>query len=208
MPDIMLGYGSIFNKLSRNASGTTGTAHPAYVSNLSRGWTIQSRKDRYTGLGAQLVPEAMMNCVLVEIEPTELWKFDVRELVHGYAKILVETNAIRSTSEWTVPSDANVWAYTTTQPRMASREYPISQHYLDICMLGCLDYGVAFAEDFVRTTDGWSYPWLNDRTNPRRTSDASTKEAKQAADKDDCLEIVDQILARVRPLEFSRRLNG
>ena len=42
--------------------------------------------------------------------------------------------------------------------------YPILQSYIDICILGCLEYGTEAAEKFVESTAGWSDAvWLNDR---------------------------------------------
>ena len=54
-------------------------------------------------------------------------------------------------------------------------ENPIVQSYVDIFITGCLELQARVADpdlDFVaqcvRTTDGWSKHWVNDRLQPRR----------------------------------------
>lgn len=49
-----------------------------------------------------------------------------------------------------------------------SVDYPILQTYIDICILGCLEYGEAFASEFIQTTFLWSRYWLNERELARR----------------------------------------
>ncbi|KAJ3156152.1 hypothetical protein HDU86_004120 [Geranomyces michiganensis] len=40
---------------------------------------------------------------------------------------------------------------------------PIPQSYVDVVLEGCLEYGPAFAADFVLHTKGWEGVWVNDR---------------------------------------------
>ena len=50
----------------------------------------------------------------------------------------------------------------------AQAQYPICQTYVDTCLVGCLEHGgEAFADDFIRKTDGWNEFWINDRTAPK-----------------------------------------
>ena len=44
----------------------------------------------------------------------------------------------------------------------------ILQSYVDICVNGCLEYGLDFLRRFVHTTGNWSRYWLNDRIIARR----------------------------------------
>ena len=42
--------------------------------------------------------------------------------------------------------------------------FPILQSYIDICILGCLEYGEEAAKEFIQSTQGWQQAvWLNDR---------------------------------------------
>ena len=49
-----------------------------------------------------------------------------------------------------------------------SYEYPILQTYIDVCILGCLEYGEKFATEFIQTTFLWTKFWLNERELSRR----------------------------------------
>lgn len=49
-----------------------------------------------------------------------------------------------------------------------SLHYPILQTYVDVCITGCLEFGVDFAREFIATTFLWSPFWLNERTLARR----------------------------------------
>jgi len=49
-----------------------------------------------------------------------------------------------------------------------SVKYPILQTYVDVCITGCLEYGEAFAREFIATTFLWSAYWLNERELARR----------------------------------------
>ena len=49
-----------------------------------------------------------------------------------------------------------------------SREYPILQSYIDVCLSGCLEFGEDFAREFLETTFEWSQFRINDRVLARR----------------------------------------
>jgi hypothetical protein len=49
-----------------------------------------------------------------------------------------------------------------------SYEYPILQTYIDVVILGCLEYGEKFAIEFIKTTFLWTKFWLNERELSRR----------------------------------------
>jgi len=90
------------------------------------------------------------------------------------------------------PAQANVVIYAisphTSLP--ADADHPILLSYLDVVMQGYLrEYGVAGADDFVASTDGWQAPVLDDRAKPRyaRAQKLSAEERG----------IVDEMLSRV-----------
>ena len=39
---------------------------------------------------------------------------------------------------------------------------------VDVCLLGCLEFGEEFVKEFIQSTSGWDGPWLNDRKTGRR----------------------------------------
>ena len=55
-----------------------------------------------------------------------------------------------------------------------TRDFPIVQSYVDICLTGCLQIeqgfpdAEGFAVEFITSTQEWSKYWENDRTYPRR----------------------------------------
>lgn len=59
-------------------------------------------------------------------------------------------------------------AYKARSVEPVNIHYPILQTYLDTCLKGYLEYGEAFAIEFLETTTGWSKFWLNDREVARR----------------------------------------
>jgi len=75
-----------------------------------------------------------------------------------------------------------------------SQESPISQSYVDLVLKGGLEFGEDFAEEFIKTTKQWDYPWINNRSNSSNPVN-STETA-----------IIDKILKKVIPKEFKRRI--
>ena len=45
-------------------------------------------------------------------------------------------------------------------------DLPISQAYLDVILLGCVEVGEGFAREFLQSTHLWQ-DWHNDRLQPR-----------------------------------------
>ena len=76
----------------------------------------------------------------------------------------------------------------------ASHAYPILQTYVDICVLGCLEFSREFAVEFIQSTVGWDGPWLNDRPVPRRPWVHQPK-----------YKVIDQLLKDTIPEQFKCR---
>jgi hypothetical protein len=77
----------------------------------------------------------------------------------------------------TLPAPSQIWIYVNKPDTLAlpDAEHPIVQSYVDIFITGCMelqarvaDPSIDFVEECVRTTDGWSKHWVNDRPMPRR----------------------------------------
>lgn len=167
MKHFLFGYGSLINRQSRIATGKTGTAIPALVKGFQRAWIVRSPEMGITGVGVVPKCESLCNGVLVEIEEQEILLFDKRELEgtgYNYERKEIPHSQI---IEGGVPDDAKVWIYVVKRPSTPNWDYPIAQSYLDVILVGCFDFGYQFAAQFVQLTDGWSYPWINDRKCPR-----------------------------------------
>ena len=97
--------------------------------------------------------------------------FDERE--EGYFRLRLELNQLEPLSWQNLPQGEDIIIYVyclnvENQKQKATYELPILQSYVDVCIKGCLEYGSEFADEFIKTTKGWSKFWLNDRILPRR----------------------------------------
>lgn len=92
---------------------------------------------------------------------------DAREA--GYTRVRV-TGSVEALGWQRLPVEgASFWLYANDAGCPPCPRYPIVQSYVDVCILGCLEHGREFAQEFVRSTGGWEgAPWLNDRALPRR----------------------------------------
>ena len=163
----LFGYGSLINQESRSITGITKNPVVVTVRGFERSWCVQSPSMRLTGLGIFPNADARCNGVLVELDPDQLAAFDERELGgsdENYARVQVPHRAVEGPS---LPGSAIVWAYIVRKPSLPTSPFPIAQSYLDVILMGCLDFGEPFAAEFVGTTSGWDSPWVDDRSSPR-----------------------------------------
>lgn len=193
----LFGYGSLINQESRSITGITKNPVVITVQGFERSWCVQSPSMRLTGLG--IFPNADTHCngVLVELDPDQLAAFDERELGgsdENYARVQVLRQAIEGPS---LPEAAIVWAYIVRKPSLPTPPFPIAQSYLDVILMGCLEFGESFADEFVRTTSGWDSPWVDDRSSPRYVRHLAAGVA---------LSRVDDVLKQVIPARLAHRI--
>ncbi|MCB1034395.1 MAG: hypothetical protein KDD47_11245, partial [Acidobacteria bacterium] len=98
----------------------------------------------------------------------------------GYRRCQIERSDIRMMDGRSEPPEGVFWAYINNFPperipdNIPSRQFPMVQSYVDICVNGCLEVegkyptAAGFAQLFVTTTDAWNEFWVNDRIYPRR----------------------------------------
>lgn len=94
----------------------------------------------------------------------------VDEREEGYARVAVPWEQVEAIS-WNAlpdPGRSRLWMYVPDQSAGPTRDYPILQTYLDVCLTGCLEFGEDFTEEFLETTFGWNAFWINDRVLARR----------------------------------------
>merc|ERR1712187_978804 len=128
---------------------------------------------------------------------------DARE--EGYTRVRIEAKHLKPLGWPKLPPDAKVWMYIPNGHdenktpgvalRPASFKFPMLQSYIDVCILGCLEYSEEFAIEFINTTSGWDGPWLNDRKLARRPW------VHQPSYK-----VIDELLKRIIPDEFKNRM--
>ena len=177
----IFGYGSLVNRQSRASSSTPDTfmhdAIPATVVpsdrlSLRRMWNFRSAKGGFTALGLRIMDTKEdgipINGVIYPVATADLPELKRREVgydMHELSRLDVVMDG------WQVlPNDARIYVFVP-QPRfdaLPDAEFPMLQSYIDICILGFLDYGKDYARRFIESTDGWSHHWLDDRLLPRR----------------------------------------
>ncbi|MCZ6787253.1 MAG: gamma-glutamylcyclotransferase, partial [Planctomycetota bacterium] len=176
----IFGYGSLINSESRAA--TAGMPTPSIPVRVAaslgfvRTWNFHAPSG-FTALGLRPVKSGEagipINGVIYRVEGA-MEAFDERE--EGYDRLEVTRDKIEALFESALPpASAKIWVYVPQParpgqpgPQLPSRDYPLSQSYIDVCLDGALEYNEAFAQEFLRTTEGWSAYWLNDRLLPRR----------------------------------------
>ena len=64
-------------------------------------------------------------------------------------------------------SHHQLWLCETLLCHHPSSDFPVSQTYIDTCLVGCLEHGgISEATAFIEHTHGWNHPRINDRVNP------------------------------------------
>lgn len=159
----IFGYGSLINSISRDATGETGRAWPVEVSGYARHWAVMSPDFGMSSVAVVSDVEASCNGVVVEIDPGQIPHFDKRE--SGYQRAALELRQLNCL-DGELP-EGQIWLYHTSAVTNPTGQCPIALSYLDVIMAGCLEYGEAFAERFLATTQGWQWPLINDRPSPR-----------------------------------------
>lgn len=212
MSDYIFGYGSPISTESRNSSGETLECCEARANDLKREWNLAVPKYEQRGiigLGAVVSPRHTCNGVLFKCK--NINDYIKREEKYGYKKVALWRKDLElmqyDTTDIIPPihprknpvilalSD-NIWYFSPFKTSLPSKETPIRQSYLDICIMGCLEYSLDFAIEFIRTTNNWAY-WTNDRKNP--VFPDKIKKIYPG--------LIDDLLKQVIPDAFSKRIN-
>jgi hypothetical protein len=175
-PQYIVGYGSLMEASSKRMTEPNADINlPISVVGFQRSWNTHGVYPT-TFLGVRPSTSASMVAVLYRafLDNGKLGA-DARE--RSYCRIAVEPDSINMLDGSTVPSASQIWIYVTKPDLVAppDDQYPITQSYVDIFMTGCLqlqarvsESHIDFVEQCVRTTEGWSTHWVNDRIYPRR----------------------------------------
>ena len=175
-PQYIVGYGSLMQSSSkRMTEPNAGINLPILVTGFQRAWNTHGVYPT-TYLGVQPSKSARMAAALYRdfLHDGKLGA-DAREI--DYCRAAVAPASIEMLDASTVPSPSQVWIYVNKPESLAppDAENPIVQSYVDIFITGCLelqprvaDPDLDFVAQCVRTTEGWSKHWVNDRPMPRR----------------------------------------
>lgn len=149
------------NSTSRALTGQAGKTIPAIASGLVRHWGKVN--DSYTASPLVAEPgDGVVNGVLLEIEPKELYSFDQREV--GYHRVALTHPQIDVQHQ--INPSAEIWVYVKEKPQSPCHQVPVLQTYIDTVLAGCLEVSEEFAHLFIQHTLNWHAPVLNDREAP------------------------------------------
>ncbi len=165
----IFGYGSLVNAESRAASfncmQSVVAARISAEFGYKRVWNYKG--PGFTALGLQKTDSPMsINGIIYSVHADDMSVWDQREKY--YNRIELPWTFVESVDWMNLPKDGKLWVYIPKAHYLASPSHPLIQSYIDICVTGFLDYGEAFAVEFLQTTDNWSMYWLNDRLVARR----------------------------------------
>ncbi|TCT02597.1 gamma-glutamylcyclotransferase family protein [Aquabacter spiritensis] len=177
--DFIFGYGSLINTPSRESTGRPGMGVvPARLSpdfGLIRSWCARGGNFTALGLRPRGAGEAgaSINGVVFPVDAELLPRFDRRE--GGYDRVAVARPLIEPLSWQGLPETGTIWAYVPKHvadaaavPLLPDAHRPLVQSYIDLVLLGALEYGESYAAELIATTADWGAFWLNDRETARR----------------------------------------
>lgn len=183
MKNYIFGYGSLIERASRlRTTPEAKVVFPVKLKGFKRGWFARTGVPGIstTFLGCMTDENSYVNGVIYEVTHQDIEKTDERET--GYERIKINYSDIEDYS-CQIERKSSIWIYANMfkdnvipKDNFPSKEFPIVQSYVDICVNGCLEiedlYPNAkkenFTADFIQTTQYWSKFWVNDRIYPRR----------------------------------------
>lgn len=197
----VFGFGSLINRASRFVTlRRHSEAVPVVVKGLRRAWSARVPVYRMTALGVAIDPRGHCNGVVFPTDARGLALLDKREIAWTrgqYRRVLLHPRRFGIRPR--LPAGARVWCYVPKRHEVPDEQCPIAQTYVDIVMYGCASFGDGFAREFLKSTHGWSGPWIEDRATLRYPRYRRSP-AEHAA--------VDRIIGDVLPAEFARRIPG
>lgn len=160
----IFGYGSLINSNTRDLTGKTEEEIPVEVEGFIRRWNVHIERQSRSTFGLEERKDSKCNGVLISVTDENLAKFDQRESPEYTRE---EVNSDRIITKDNFDQKKPIWIYLPKNAKLADKENPIVQSYLDVTIAGCLQAGKQFTKKFLETTIDWGRPWLNDRDNPR-----------------------------------------
>ncbi|MFV1494944.1 gamma-glutamylcyclotransferase family protein [Phaeobacter sp. JH20_02] len=152
------GYGSLVNTRTHGY----GQARPARLSGWRRAW-VHTDLRPVAFLSAVPCDRTTIDGLIAEVPGADWAALDDREFAY---ERLPAGGAVQH--DLNPETDIAVYAVPGHSQRAASLRHPILLSYLDVVIQGYLDvFGADGVAAFVRTTDGWDAPILNDRSAPR-----------------------------------------
>jgi hypothetical protein len=95
-----------------------------------------------------------------------------------------------SSNTTTTSADVNVWVYVPQTSDPPTKEYPIIQSYVDICMRGCLSISKKFLHEFLKTTYGWNPQEIIDLMKRQHQQQQQQQQQEDRKDKNGSTSII------------------
>jgi hypothetical protein len=169
----LVGYGSLLSHDSRSRHSNIFCPNmPITVNGWQREWLARGMAHLQTALGVSQVETASLNAVLLRIEQISP---ELRDREQDYQFVEVDPSCIEAAQESELaqtelaniranPDTCKIFICANLNKIPANSQYPIYQTYIDTCLVGCFDMGVAnFATEFIQNTHFWEHGWINDR---------------------------------------------
>ena len=173
----IVAYGGFLYRESRKSTPyELKLAQPVWVDGYKRGWLTRSKPDvvRITELGVVPSPGDKFNGVLLNVNAKRLKALDRDPDKKYYCRVRLKRSLVSSISGQVPLPDGEYWFYETRKKHRAEEplaNYPIYQSQVDEFLTGCIEQSERFklpdfADQCMKTTQGWSSNWVNDRDRP------------------------------------------
>lgn len=200
----LVGYGSLLSHDSRSRySNIFCPDMPIVVHGWQREWLARGMAHLQTALGVSEVAAASLNAVLLRIEQIspelrdreqdyQFVEVDPSSIVAPKGSVLAQAELAKIRAN---PDTCKIFICANMNKLQANSHYPIYQTYIDTCLVGCFDMGVAdFASTFIQSTHFWEHGWINDRHNALYAKPAVVTQQQQQQ--------IDQLLEQHQILKY------
>ena len=159
MISYIFAYGSLLDKESRETTLKTDLVYPCVLhDHFVRFWTYHPcRKDQLVLGMCESKSKGTINGVLLVVDDLMLSNLDKREYRYTRIEISKKNLAISEQLDSNIP----LYTYVLHRDRDLNAEDSLeNSRYMYICCRGFLHYGSEYLKQFIETTDGWKYPWM------------------------------------------------
>ncbi len=170
---VVLGYGSLLSRDSRERhSNIFVKGIPVTVSGFERAWVTRSVQEKQTYVGATPNATCQLNAQLIptEINPS----LKTREKDYRFVEVSINdihlniSDRVQREIRLETLSTHRFWICETLACEPANDAFPVNQTYIDTCLSGCIEHGgVEEAKAFLKHTQLWHHPRINDRLQPQ-----------------------------------------
>lgn len=215
--DFLFGYGSLINNKSISHTGKSniGKSIPVVLkksAGFRREWVCfpKSKHGEYSFLAIKKSKSKSHNIhgVLAPIY-RNIKDFDKRE--NGYKRIKIKYDpnkkcCFKPLCGYKLPDyKCTIHFYIVSHNALKpTKECPITQNYIDVVVLGAMEYGLDFTEKIIKNIKGWRgegnvVHWIDDRSKRKKRQYMKNVSCK-------ILKKVDKILKKVIPGFFKKRI--